>query len=204
MAAVRRGKVGADLGAAVSCHTREEQLGGILLPGRGNLLHRGAALRERPRRARERGQRSAADAEPGIVSEHPDAQPVEAHRSRVAQRRWDRVRVLPVGTADQRQHESYVLAEAGDRPDAEQVHVAAGPRPRPRAGVRDAPDGGPQADHAAVVGRNPERAAAVGADARAASPPPRPAPPRRRSSRPGVRAGSWGWLVRPCTALSVS
>ena len=186
VAAVRGREIGARAGAAVGGHHREEELVRLGDGRRRDLLDVRAGGR---RAARRRARRPRA-------SRPSPARRRRRRRSRRAGRRWRRrgsrrrwrgadERIDPVAARDHARASS--ARSSTDRaigPIAAMSSMPGLARRRPAAGLGHEPRARAQADDAAVVAGHADRAAAVGADARAASRRRRSAPPRRRSSRP--------------------
>ena len=99
----------------------------------------------------------------GIVDVEADAERRVA-RAEARHRHRRRQRIDPVGAGDHAEQQLEVLDVAAHRPDAAEVEHAGRPGRGPEAGLGDAPGGGTDADAAAVVAGQPDRAAAVDAD----------------------------------------
>ncbi len=148
-----------DVGATVGADRAEDDIVGVGRRGRGDLLRLADRRRGPPHRLdRRRGRHGV-----GVVDVEADAERRVA-RAEARHRHRGRQRVDAVGAGDHAEQQLQVLDVAAHRPDAAEVEHAGRPGRGPEAGLGDAPGGGTDADAAAVVARQPDRAAAVDAD----------------------------------------
>ena len=161
---LRRGEVGASLRAAVCCHHREGDLGHLAERGRRRLLDPRAELRERRRRAADGVLGAGGRAPDAVVDVEAGLQLGDVDRARVVLGSRRGERILAVGSGDQRQKERQIVNVATHRPDAAHVEHACVARRRPDARLRDEPRRRSDAEDAAVVAGDADRAEPVGAD----------------------------------------